>query len=85
MRKSSLLTAIVGASLAVSAVSAGPVRDWHDLAEVHKHVKESINEMEHARAANHYDMYGHGEKAEQLLRDAEHELHEAIEASRHAR
>jgi len=49
---------------------------------VHKHIAESIREMERARAANHYDMEGHGAKAEQLLRDAEKELHEAVEAAR---
>jgi hypothetical protein len=38
--------------------------------------------MERARAANHYDMEGHGARAEQLLRDAEKELHEAIEAAK---
>jgi hypothetical protein len=38
--------------------------------------------MERARAANHYDMQGHGVKAEQLLREAEKELHEAVEAAK---
>jgi hypothetical protein len=58
------------------------VRDWRDLERVHKHIAESIHEMERARAANHYDMQGHGARAEQLLRDAEKELHEAIEAAK---
>lgn len=62
---------------------AEPVRDWHDLEKVHQHVQEAIHEMERARAANGYDMNGHGEKAEQLLRDAEHELHESIESAKH--
>jgi hypothetical protein len=43
---------------------------------------EAIHEMERARAANHYDMNGHGAKAEDLLHQVEHELHEAIEAAR---
>jgi hypothetical protein len=60
------------------------VHDWHDLEEVHNHVQESIHEMETARAANHYDMAGHGAKAEEDLRKAERELHEAIEAARGA-
>jgi hypothetical protein len=64
------------------AVAMAEVRDWRDLEAVHKHIVESIHEMERARAANHYDMEGHGAKAEQLLREAEHELHEAVEASR---
>jgi len=58
------------------------VHDWHDLDAVHKHVQEAIGEMETARAANHYDMAGHGAKAEEHLRAAEHELHEAIEFAR---
>ena len=65
-----------------SGLALAQVRDWHDLERVHKHLVESIQEMERARAANHYDMQGHGLKAEQLLRDAEKELHEAIEAAK---
>ncbi len=64
------------------AIVSAQVRDWHDLDAVHKHVVESINEMERARQANHYDMQGHGAKAEKLLRDAEHELSLAIDASK---
>jgi hypothetical protein len=64
------------------AVVSAQVRDWHDLDEVHKHVIESIHEMERARAANHYDMQGHGAKAEEHLRAAEHELDLAVQASR---
>jgi biopolymer transport protein ExbB/TolQ len=58
------------------------VRDWHDLEAAHNHVQEAIHELDHARAANHYDMAGHGAKAEEHLRAAEHELHDAIEAIR---
>jgi hypothetical protein len=38
--------------------------------------------MEHARAANHYDMQGHGAKAEDHLRAAERELGLAVDAAR---
>jgi hypothetical protein len=72
-------------ALVAGVAFAEPVHDWHDLDAVHKHVQESIHEMERARAANHYDMAGHGAKAEQLLHDAERELHEAVEASRAAK
>lgn len=41
-------------------------------------------ELGRARAANHYDMAGHGAKAEQALHQAEHELHEAVEAAKAA-
>jgi len=60
------------------------VRDWHDLEAAHNHTLEAIKEMDHARAANHYDMAGHGAKAEEHLHAAEHELHESIEAARAA-
>ena len=69
-------------AFATGAMVSAQVRDWHDLGEVHKHVIESINEMERARAANHYDMMGHGAKAEDHLRAAERELSLAIDASK---
>jgi biopolymer transport protein ExbB/TolQ len=61
------------------------VHDWHDLEAAHNHVQEAIHELDHAREANHYDMAGHGAKAEEHLRVAERELHESIEAARAAR
>jgi len=77
---------VVASLLLVSGLAyAAEVRDWHDLDKVHRHIEESIKEMERARAANHYDMQGHGAKAEQLLREAEHELHEAVEAAKAAK
>jgi hypothetical protein len=70
-------------TLAVSvALLAGPVRDWKDLHAVHEKVQSAIHDLERARAANHYDMAGHGAKAEELLRQAERELHEAVAAAR---
>lgn len=80
--------AIAIAALCLSFVGgavADRVWDWHDLDAVHKHVQEAIHEMERARAANHYDMGGHGVKAEEYLRAAEHELHDAVESARAAR
>lgn len=83
--KKTLLVALAGLSLGVGAAAlADKVHDWHDLDKVHMHIVESIHEMERARAANHYDMAGHGAKAEELLRQAEHELHEAVEAAKAA-
>jgi len=73
------------ATLAVTAagvVMADRVHDWHDLEAVHAHVVEAIHEMDRARAANHYDMAGHGAKAEELLHQAERELHEAVVAAK---
>jgi uncharacterized membrane protein (DUF106 family) len=74
-----LIAAILSAT---ACLAYAQVRDWQDLAKVHKHIQESIQEMERARAANHYDMQGHGAKAEQLLREAEKEVHEAIESAK---
>jgi hypothetical protein len=69
----------------IAGIAVGQVRDWHDLEAVHNHVLEAIHELENARAANHYDMAGHGAKAEEHLRAAEHELNEAIEAAKRGR
>jgi hypothetical protein len=69
-------------AFATGAMLSAQVHDWHDLDEVHKHVIESIHEMDRARAANHYDMMGHGAKAEEHLHAAERELGLAIEASK---
>lgn len=85
MKKALLVAAMGGMFFGGTAVVlADRVHDWHDLDAVHKHVIEAIHEMERARAANHYDMAGHGAKAEELLHGAEHELNEAVEAARSA-
>lgn len=81
MKKLTIVVAFCFAFVS-GAILADRVRDWHDLEAVHNHVAEAIHEMEHARAANHYDMDGHGAKAEEHLRAAEHELHEAIESAK---
>jgi hypothetical protein len=77
-----VLTVSVMALSFIAGAAVAQVRDWHDLDDVHKHVVESIHEMEHARAANHYDMEGHGAKAEDHLRAAERELGLAIDAAK---
>ena len=81
MKRVLTLSAVALSFVAGAALSA-QVRDWHDLREVHKHVQEAIGEMERARAANHYDMGGHGVKAEEHLRAAEHELNMAVADAR---
>jgi uncharacterized membrane protein (DUF106 family) len=82
--KKNIAVLVVGLILGAAVSFAAQVHDWKDLDAVHKHVKESIKEMERARAANHYDMDGHGEKAEAHLRDAERELHDAVESAKKA-
>jgi len=84
MRRGIGLAALALSFIAGAAVSA-QVRDWHDLESIHQHVNEAIQEMEHARAANHYDMKGHGAKAEEHLRAAERELSLAIDAAKAAK
>jgi hypothetical protein len=61
------------------------VRDWHDLEAAHDHTQAAMADLNRARAANHYDMAGHGAKAEEHLRAAEHELYDAIESVKAAR
>jgi hypothetical protein len=85
LMKKAISVAALCLSFVGGAAFAEKVHDWHDLDAVHDHVREAIQEMEHARAANHYDMAGHGAKAEEFLRSAERELHQAIDASRAAR
>jgi len=80
-----MLIAFAAISLISGAAIADKVHDWHDLDKVHKHVLEAINEMNRARAANHYDKDGHGAKAEELLHQAEHELHDAVESAKRAK
>lgn len=85
--KNTMLISILSVCLSFAAgvALAEKVHDWADLEKAHHHVEEAMAEMNRARAANHYDMAGHGAKAEEHLRAAEHELHEAIEAASHAR
>jgi hypothetical protein len=73
------------AALTATSALADPVRDWRDLAQVHERVVASIHDMERARAANHYDMAGHGAKAEAALHEAERQLRLAIQAAKASR
>jgi len=70
--KKIMQVAVLGLAFASGVAMAEKVRDWKDLEKVHKHVEESINEMARARA-------------EELLKQAEHELHDAIEAAKAAK
>jgi len=84
MMNKTIATAVLSASLTFVAgfAVAQRVHDWHDLEKCHQHVEEAIQEMKTARAANHYDMQGHGLRAEEHLRAAEGELNQAIEAAK---
>jgi hypothetical protein len=63
---SALLVSVLAGS--AHAQSARDVCDWHDLDAVNKHVSEAVAEIGRARAANHYDIAGHGLKAADLLK-----------------
>jgi hypothetical protein len=78
MMKELYLAVALAVAFAAGALVMAQVHDWHDLDAVHRHVTEAINEMDRARAANHYDMHGHGAKAEEHLHAAEHELDLAV-------
>jgi hypothetical protein len=83
--KNALLLVTAAVSLVSGVVLADRVRDWHDLEKVHAQIEQAMHELDRARAANHYDMDGHGAKAEELLRQAEHELHLAVESAKLAK
>jgi hypothetical protein len=83
MKKTLAVTALsVCLSFAGGIAVAERVHDWRDLDAVHNHVQEAIHELDRARGANHYDMQGHGAKAEEHLHAADRELHGAIETMR---
>jgi hypothetical protein len=83
--KKIIAIAALALAFVAGAAFADRVRDWRDLDAVHTQVAEAIHALERARAANHYDMEGHGVKAEQHLRAAERELNLAVESARRAR
>jgi hypothetical protein len=76
-------TAVLG--VAVGVALAERVHDWHDIEAVRVHVHEAIHEVQEVRVDNHYDMAGHGVKAEDLLKQAERELSLGIEAAKRAK
>jgi hypothetical protein len=80
--KKIVMALALGSLVFCASAFAQQVRDWHDLDAVHTEVVQAINDMQRARAANHYDMQGHGIKAEQALRNAERELRAAIAAAK---
>ena len=78
MKSGLLITSIAIMLLFGTTVLAEKVKDWKDLELVHMHIKETFHEMERVCVANQYDMQGHGAKAEELLKQAEHELHAEV-------
>ena len=82
--KSLIIAALLPISLIANVCFADEVRDRADLRAVHDHVVEAIKELAEARAKNHYDMAGHGEAAERLLKQAEQELKLAVESAKAA-
>ncbi len=80
--KKLVIAATLALTFAAGAALAERVHDWEGLEKAHDHVQEALKEMERAQAANHYDMGGHAAKAEELLRGAEREIHESVEAAK---
>jgi len=80
MKKLSMALAFVIA-FGAGAVTMAQVHDWHDIEKAHKHVLDSIHELENLRAANYYSMGGHAAKAEQYLHMAEQELNLAVQTA----
>jgi hypothetical protein len=88
MKKAVLVavTALVfaGAAMAQGQKGKHAVKDWKDLDAVHNKIVSAMKDMDRARKANHYDMDGHGAKAEELLKQAEGELKAAVESAKAA-
>jgi hypothetical protein len=80
--KRALLAGVVMLYVAASGSALAKARDDLDMDQVHKHFKELVSEMDRVRANNLYDGKGHAAKAEDLLRQAEHEIDESIRATR---
>jgi hypothetical protein len=87
MKKILLLAAMTTSMLALPMLAntafAEEVRDKGDLRAAHEKIQNALKDLERAQRANHYDMGGHAAKAEEDLRHAERELHEAIESREH--
>ena len=80
--KKAIAIAALCLSFILGTAFAAAVRDWHDLDKARDHIHEAQREMNKARAANNYDMAGHGAKAEEHLRAADREISLSIEAAR---
>lgn len=83
--KKAIAIATLVLSFILGTAFAAAVHDWHDLDKAREHVHQAIDEMNRARAANNYDMAGHGAKAEEHLRAAEREINLSIAAAKAAR
>lgn len=73
------VVAAMAIAFAGGAYTMAQVHDWHDVDRVHHHVLDALHELQKARQANYYNMGGHGERAEQFLVQAEHELDLAVQ------
>jgi opacity protein-like surface antigen len=77
--KKILLLASLALALSAQVALADNVKDAPELRNAHQKIQEALKELEHAQKANHYDMGGHAANAEKALREAEHEIAEAVE------
>jgi hypothetical protein len=81
MKKILMALALATAFIAGVEVSGqSNAKAFETINAIHEHVLSTINEMERARAENHYDTGGHAAKAEEHLRAAERDLKIAADA-----
>jgi hypothetical protein len=76
MKKFYTTLALVLAFTAGVAFAQAP--NWHDLDAIHVRLTALIQDMEHTRQGNRFDITGHAARAEQLLKDADNEMHQAV-------
>ncbi len=70
------------AALSLFAPLSYAAEDAHDMETVHQNIIESIRTLEKVRLAKQFDAQGHGLKAEQLLREAEKEVMQSVNATK---
>lgn len=74
--------ALLGAAFFASGSAiAGPEAGHPNIIAAREDAQHAIEKMKAAQVANEYDMGGHAEKAEKLLREAEQQMKLAAEAA----
>jgi hypothetical protein len=79
-------TIVIGAAALVAMTGialAEPVYDWGELRLAHENIRAAIQNIGDVQRANKGQFGGHAARAKQLLRDAEEELHRAVEYRKH--
>jgi hypothetical protein len=74
------LTVMLLTIICTCLVEAAGFADFRDYDAAHRHILSAISEFQRARAANNYQMEGHGKRVIELLHAADVELGEAMRA-----